>query len=168
MSITENDLYEKDYLDIDNLQGNTNGVGSTFGDVYGYIGNGSDIAAVFNSDPVIGKTLGYFSNKVAIIDAIDSGINGRYNGFMSSVAGTFSGASAVMLVSSLFPQSKIFKLISLGIGYEVGTFTKETFLNKEYRKLEFDPYDTQTHKFENGNWYEKSDNGSLTLKIGVG
>ncbi|WP_419782995.1 hypothetical protein [Malaciobacter marinus] len=57
----------KDFLDIDNLQGNTNGVGSTFGDVYGYIGNGSDIAAIFNTDPVIGKTLGYFSNKVAKI-----------------------------------------------------------------------------------------------------
>jgi len=160
----ENDSnLKKDFLDISNLKGETNGVNSTFGKVNEYLGKGSDVAAVFNSDPMIGKTLGYFSNKAAIIDAIDSGINGGYNGFMSSVAGTFSGASAGMLVASLFPQSKIFKLISLGIGYEVGTFTKETFLNKEYRKLEFDPYDTQTHKFENGNWYEKSDNGSLTL-----
>lgn len=34
----ENNSNVKDFLDIDNLQGNTNGVGSTFGDVYGYIG----------------------------------------------------------------------------------------------------------------------------------
>ena len=163
----ENNSTVKDYFDINNLQGNTNGVNSTFGNVYEYIGKGSDIGSAFTSDPVIGKTLGYFSNKSAIIDAIDSRVNGGYNGFASSVAGTFNGAGAAMLVSSLFPQTLLGKIgassVGLFIGYEVGTFTKETFLNKEYRQLEFDPYDTETHKFENGNWYEKSDNGSLTL-----
>ena len=165
----ENDSnLKKDFLDISNLKGETNGVNSTFGKVNEYLGKGSDVAAVFNSDPMIGKTLGYFSNKAAIIDAIDSGINGGYNGFMSSVAGTFSGASAALLVTSLAPQTKgislIFKMgLALYVGDEVGGFVKETFLNKEYRQLEFDPYDTQTHKFEDGNWYEKSDNGSLTL-----
>ncbi|RXJ69308.1 hypothetical protein CRV08_04680 [Halarcobacter ebronensis] len=165
----ENDSnLKKDFLDISNLKGETNGVNSTFGKVNEYLGKGSDVAAVFNSDPMIGKTLGYFSNKAAIIDAIDSGINGGYNGFMSSVAGTFSGASAAMLVASLAPQAKgislIFKMgLALYVGDEVGGFVKETFLNKEYRQLEFDPYDTQTHKFENGKWYEKGDNGSLTL-----
>ncbi|MFV0562078.1 hypothetical protein [Malaciobacter mytili] len=163
----ENNSNVKDFLNIDNLQGKTNGVNSPLGMVYNYIGKGSDIGAIFNTDPMIGKTLGFFSNKTAIIDTIDSGINGGYNGFMSSVAGTFSGAGAGMLVASLAPQTKVFsfavKIASVVIGWEVGNFTKETFLNKEYRQLKFDPYDTTTHKFENGTWYKKSNNGSLTL-----
>lgn len=45
----------KDYLNIDNLKGKTNGANSLLGDVYEYIGKGSSYASVFNNDLMIGK-----------------------------------------------------------------------------------------------------------------